>query len=107
MTSREFLNVAHAALIEEFQRPRLIQGVMVPGLALSDALRAAEPWSEGYVAPEEEEEEEVQPRRFSALRRRPEPEQPSEDETAAQNDAALQALEGRMGAMIGGFFKQT
>lgn len=102
MTSCEFLNVAHAALVEEFQRPKLIQGIMVPGLSLTDALKSAAPWAEGYREDIEQEEGFSEVRNEVAAAEKP---ARSEEEIAAQNDAALAHLEGKMGGLIGGFFK--
>lgn len=97
MTSRQFLNAAHAALVEEFMRPLGSGG---PIRSLMDALEMAAPWAEGYV-PVEELEDGVPASgnsRQAATKR-----EPTEEEIVAQNNRTLAWLEGRMSSVKGGF----
>ncbi len=102
MTSCEFLNVAHAALVEEFMRPRVVRGITVSGLSLEEALETAAPWSEGFgtlplLVSEDEQTSMANRERPAAGREK------TEEEIVAQNNEALRWLEGRMSSVKGGF----
>jgi hypothetical protein len=99
MTSRDFLNAAHAALVEEFMRPRSVGTVSIPGMSLTDALEAASPWAEGFRELPVIEDEDRQPARPSSTTPRPK----SEEEIVAQNNQALQWVTARMSRVKGGF----
>lgn len=110
MTSRGFLNVAHASLVEEFMRPKIARGVTIPGLSLVEALDAAAPWAEGYraadqIQPQEQEErvEQIQVAAPASGNRSKSIEEMSEEEVVAQNEQALSWLKGRMKSVKGGF----
>jgi len=98
MTSREFLNAAHAALVEEFLRP--IGGPGGPIRSLQDALQLAAPWAEGFGwVPPDEDEEALTASGSPQDRKR----ELTEEEIVAQNNRTLAWLEGRMKSVKGGF----
>jgi len=99
MTSREFLNVAHAALVEEFMRPRTVKGITVGGLSLEEALEAAAPWAEGFgtMPPLYAVDGEDEPGVVGSSREK------TEEEIVEQNNRALKWLESRMSGVKGGF----
>jgi len=97
MTSREFLNVAHAALVEEFMRPRLIRGTTIPGMALDEALDQASLWAEGFTQVPLAVTDGQETRTVAAAR------QKTEEEMVAQNEQAMQHLMAQMSNMKGGF----
>lgn len=100
MSSCEFLNVAHAALVEEFMRTRMVKGITIPGLPLEDALEHAKIWSEGFsgeLPPAVEDDEKPRQAQPSASGEK------TEEEIVAQNEVAMQALMGRMASVKGGF----
>lgn len=94
MTSREFLNVAHAVLVEEFMRPI---GSGVPARSLIDALQLASPWAEGYV------EEDLAALTAGGNVQEQGTREPTEEEIVAQNQRAFAWLERRMSNVKGGF----
>jgi hypothetical protein len=107
MTLREFLNLAHAVLVDELMRPKVMSGVTVPGLSLLDALEATQMYAEGYVQPTVEEMEAAMAdgdrpvasrARFSQSEKR----ELSEEEMVAKNNAALAWLERQMSGVQGG-----
>lgn len=105
MSSRVFLNAAHALLVEELQRPKIMSGTTVPGLALEDALKIAEQWAEGFVPTAEtfdadDEDRPVAARQRSAYHR--DNRELTEEEMVAKNNAALAWLERRMANVGGG-----
>lgn len=100
MSVCEFLNLAHAVLVEEFMRPRTIKGVTISGMSLDEALESASPWAEGYDILKLAETEEVPP-----AGRAQASEEKSEEEIVAQNQLAMQQLMGRVSNMKGGFSK--
>lgn len=104
MSLREFLNVAHAVLVEELVRPKLMSGIQIPGMSLADALDATAFYSEGYVIPAEEED--TNGDRPVASQRNPDYQsakrQLTEEEMVAKNNAALAWLEQRMSGVKGG-----
>ncbi len=95
MTSREFLNAAHAALVEEFLRP--IGGSGGPIRSLMDALEFAAPWAEGWQEPEADS------LTAGGMIEEPAKREPTEAEIVAQNQRALAWLEGKMANVKGGF----
>lgn len=97
MTSREFLNVAHAALVEEFMRP--LGGVGAPVRSLADALQLGAPWAEGFdwVPPEEDE------LTASGNAKSGKPRELTEAEIVEQNNRTLAWLERKMSNVKGGF----
>jgi len=100
MSSLEFLNVAHAALVEEFMRPRTTAGTTIPGMSLEDALKLASPWAEGEGLRPSQEGRQVPP----AVRQ--EAPQKSEEEIVAQNERAMQHLMASMSNVSGGFTRK-
>jgi hypothetical protein len=105
MGSREFLNVAHAALVEEFMRPRTVRGVAISGMALEEALERATPWAEGYDPGAVDVPEQGG---SATTSRSPVPKkQKSEEEMVAQNEAAMQHLMARMSNVKGGFTRPS
>lgn len=97
MTSREFLNAAHAALVEEFMRPVAIGAAP---RSLVDALQLASGWAEGFVWTEDEE---ALTASGSPQQQPVEPREMTEEEIVAQNNRTLAWLEGRMQQVRGGF----
>lgn len=100
MSSLEFLNVAHAALVEEFMRPRTTAGTTIPGMSLEDALKLASPWAEGEGLQFAQRDGEVPP----AVKE--DPAQKSEEEIVAQNELAMQHLMASMSNVSGGFTRK-
>lgn len=96
MTSREFLNIAHAVLVEEFLRPA---GSGAPTRSLMDALEMASNWAEGYVWIEPDTDALTAGGSVQQTAER----EPTEEEIVAQNNRTLAWLEGRMSNVKGGF----
>lgn len=102
MSSREFLNVAHATFVEEVMRSRTVNGTTVAGMSLEEALEYAAPFAEGYVEPDRAELPPAGTTETVATPPRQQSGQKSEEEIVAQNELAMGWLTARMATVSGG-----